>query len=29
MQSAYAKWETEWEKSQSTSGVGLRLREVL
>ena len=29
MQSAYAKWETEWEKSQTTSGVGLRLRDVL
>ena len=29
MQSAYAKWETEWQKSQTTSGVGLRLRDVL
>jgi len=29
MQSAYAKWETEWEKSQTTSGVGLRMRDVL
>ena len=29
MQSGYAKWETEWEKSQTTSGVGLRLRDVL
>lgn len=29
MQTAYAKWETEWEKSQTTSGVGLRLRDVL
>ena len=29
MESAYAKWETEWEKSQTTSGVGLRMRDVL
>ncbi|HEV8369578.1 MAG TPA: tetratricopeptide repeat protein [Pyrinomonadaceae bacterium] len=29
MQSSYAKWETEWEKSQTTTGVGLRLRDVL
>lgn len=29
MQNAYAKWETEWEKSQTTSGVNLRLRDVL
>jgi tetratricopeptide (TPR) repeat protein len=29
MQSGYAKWETEWEKTQTTSGVGLRMREVL
>ena len=29
MQSAYAKWETEWQKSQTTSGVGLRMRDVL
>jgi tetratricopeptide (TPR) repeat protein len=29
METAYARWETEWEKSQTTSGVGLRLREVL
>ena len=29
MQSAYAKWETEWQKSQTTSSVGLRLRDVL
>ena len=29
MQTGYAKWETEWEKSQSTTGVGLRMRDVL
>jgi tetratricopeptide (TPR) repeat protein len=29
MESAYAKWETEWQKSQTTSNVGLRLRDVL
>lgn len=29
MDAGYAKWETEWEKSQTTSGVGLRLRDVL
>jgi tetratricopeptide (TPR) repeat protein len=29
MQSGYAKWETEWEKSQTTTGVGLRMRDVL
>ena len=29
MQSAYAKWETEWQKSQTTSGVGVRMRDVL
>jgi tetratricopeptide (TPR) repeat protein len=29
MDTAYARWETEWEKSQTTSGVGVRLREVL
>ena len=29
MQSSYAKWETEWQKSQTTTGVGLRLRDVL
>ncbi len=27
--SAYAKWETEWQKSQTTSGVTLRMRDVL
>ena len=29
MQTAYAKWETEWQKSQTTSSVNLRLRDVL
>ena len=26
---AYAKWQTEWQKSQTTAGVSLRVREVL
>jgi tetratricopeptide (TPR) repeat protein len=26
---SYAKWQTEWQKSQTTSGVDLRLRDVL
>ncbi len=29
LRTAYAKWETEWQKSQTTSGVGLRMRDVL
>ena len=29
LRTAYAKWETEWEKSQTTSGVNLRMRDVL
>jgi len=29
LQSAYAKWETEWQKSQATSGITVRLRDVL
>ena len=29
LSSSYAKWETEWQKSQTTSGVDLRLRDVL
>jgi tetratricopeptide (TPR) repeat protein len=29
MEASYAKWETEWEKSQTTSNVGLRMRDVL
>jgi tetratricopeptide (TPR) repeat protein len=26
---SYAKWQTEWQKSQSTSGVSVRMRDVL
>jgi tetratricopeptide (TPR) repeat protein len=29
LQTAYARWETEWQKSQTTSGVGLRMRDIL
>lgn len=29
LRTAYAKWETEWQKSQTTSGVNLRTRDVL
>lgn len=29
LHSAYAKWETEWQKSQTTTGVTLRMRDVL
>ena len=29
LRTAYAKWETEWQKSQNTSGVTLRMRDVL
>ena len=29
LRSAYAKWETEWQKSQTTSGVNVRTRDVL
>ena len=29
LQSAYAKWETEWQKSQTTNGVTVRMRDVL
>ena len=29
LQTSYARWETEWQKSQTTSGVNLRLRDVL
>src|SRR4029077_18654923 len=25
----YAKWQTEWQKSQATSGVSVRMRDVL
>lgn len=29
LQTSYAKWQTEWQKSQSTSGISLRMRDVL
>jgi tetratricopeptide (TPR) repeat protein len=29
LRSAYGKWETEWQKSGTTSGVNLRMRDVL
>jgi tetratricopeptide (TPR) repeat protein len=29
LQSSYAKWETEWQKSQTTHGVTVRMRDVL
>ena len=29
LQTAYARWETEWQKSQTTSGVNVRMRDVL
>ncbi|HEX5964453.1 MAG TPA: tetratricopeptide repeat protein [Pyrinomonadaceae bacterium] len=29
LQTSYARWETEWQKSQTTSGINLRLRDVL
>ncbi len=29
LQSSYAKWETEWQKSQTTSGVNVRMRDIL
>jgi tetratricopeptide (TPR) repeat protein len=29
LRTAYARWETEWQKSQNTSGVNLRMRDVL
>ena len=29
LRTAYAKWETEWQKSQTTSSVTLRMRDVL
>src|ERR1044072_5300703 len=29
LRTAYAKWETEWQKSQTTSGVTVRTRDVL
>jgi tetratricopeptide (TPR) repeat protein len=29
LQQTYAKWQTEWQKSQTTNGVDLRMRDVL
>jgi len=29
LQSSYAKWQTEWQKSQSINGITLRMRDVL
>ncbi|HEY7786436.1 MAG TPA: tetratricopeptide repeat protein [Pyrinomonadaceae bacterium] len=29
LQSSYAKWQTEWQKSQTTNGIALRMRDVL
>lgn len=29
LRTAYGKWETEWQKSGTTSGVNLRMRDVL
>jgi tetratricopeptide (TPR) repeat protein len=29
LRTAYAKWETEWQKSGTTSGVNVRMRDVL
>lgn len=29
LQTSYARWETEWQKSQTTSGVNVRMRDVL
>lgn len=29
LQTSYARWETEWQKSHTTSGVNLRMRDVL
>ncbi|MGH9881901.1 MAG: tetratricopeptide repeat protein [Pyrinomonadaceae bacterium] len=29
LQQTYAKWQTEWQKSQTISGVSLRMRDVL
>ena len=29
LRTSYAKWETEWQKSQTTSAVNLRMRDVL
>lgn len=29
LQSAYAKWETDWQRSQTTTAVNVRMRDVL
>jgi tetratricopeptide (TPR) repeat protein len=29
LQGSYAKWQTEWQKSQAISGISLRMRDVL
>lgn len=29
LQTSYAKWETEWQKSQTTTAVNVRMRDVL
>ena len=29
LQASYARWQTEWQKSQGTSGISLRMRDVL
>ena len=29
LQTSYARWETEWQKAQTTSGVNVRMRNVL
>jgi tetratricopeptide (TPR) repeat protein len=29
LQTSYAKWQTEWQKSQAISGITLRMRDVL
>ena len=29
LQTSYARWETEWQKGQTTSGVNLRMRDIL
>ena len=29
LQASYARWQTEWQKSQSISGIALRMRDVL
>jgi tetratricopeptide (TPR) repeat protein len=29
LQTSYARWETEWQKSQTTTGVNVRMRDIL